>query len=221
MSDGFKKFNGFDPGLLLPNPKSILPGLGDLGVGGSNPGTNPLNFLNPSDIASIDVLKDASATAIYGSRAAYGVVIITTKRGQSGQPRIDFGTSIGFSNVMKKIEVLDASQFRQALTYYGLTNANDKGGNVNAFDEITRRGVVQNYNVGISGGTENARFRLSLEALNQEGIVRKTGIKKYTANFNAQLKFLESRNLGLDINIIPSQYQEAIAPISNNAGSEA
>jgi TonB-dependent starch-binding outer membrane protein SusC len=199
--------------------RSARPGLGDLGVGGSNPGTNPLNFLNPSDIASIDVLKDASATAIYGSRAAYGVVIITTKRGQSGQPRIDFGTSIGFSNVMKKIEVLDASQFRQALTYYGLTNSNDKGGNVNAFDEITRRGVVQNYNVGISGGTENARFRLSLGALNQEGIVRKTGIKKYTANFNAQLKFLESRNLGLDINIIPSQYQEAIAPISNNAGS--
>jgi iron complex outermembrane receptor protein len=199
--------------------RSPRPGLGDLGIGGSNPGNNPLNFLNPSDIASIDVLKDASATAIYGSRGAYGVVIITTKRGQSGQPRIDFGTSIGFSNVMKKIEVLNASQFRSALSYYGLTNSNDKGGSVNAFDEITRRGIVQNYNVGISGGNENAKFRLSLGALNQEGIVRKSGIKKYTANLNAQLKFLESRNLGLDINIIPSQYQEAIAPISNNAGS--
>ena len=195
------------------------PGIGDIGVGGSNPGTNPLNFLNPNDIVSIDVLKDASATAIFGSRGAYGVVLVTTKKGQSGQTKIDFGMSIGTSDVMKKIRVLDAGEFRDAEKYYGLINSNDSGSSVDAFDAITRRGLVQNYNVALSGGTENARFRLSFGALNQEGVVRKSGIKKYTANLSGQFKFLNSRKLGMDINILPSQFSEEIAPISNNAGS--
>lgn len=199
--------------------RSARPGLGDIGLGGSNPGSNPLNFINPSDIASIDILKDASATAIYGSRAAYGVVLVTTKRGQSGQTKIDFGASYGFAKVAHKIKVLDASQFKQALTYYSVGNSNDKGSSVDAFDAITRTANVQNYNIGISGGTENGRYRLSFGALDQDGIVKKTGITKYTANLNANFKFLDSKKLGVDINIIPSQYTEHIAPISNNAGS--
>jgi iron complex outermembrane receptor protein len=199
--------------------RSVRPGIGDVGLGGSNPGNNPLNFINPADIASIDVLKDASATAIYGSRAAYGVVLITTKRGKSGEPRIDVSASIGSSRILKRIDVLNASEFRSALTYYGLSNANDKGSDVDALGEITRTGMIQNYNVGVSGGNENARYRLSLGVLDQEGIVKKSGIKKYTANVNLNFKFLESKKLGLDINIIPSQYKEEIAPISNDAGS--
>lgn len=199
--------------------RSPRPGLGDAGFGGSNPGANPLNFMNPADIASIDVLKDASATAIYGSRAAYGVVLITTKRGQTGQPKMEIGISSGFSKIANKLKVLDAGQFRQALTYYGLSNANDKGANVDALDAILQTGFVQNYNLAISGGNENAKFRMSLGALDQEGIVRKTGIKKFSANISGNFKFLEKKNLGLDVNIIPSQYLENIAPISNNAGS--
>ncbi len=197
--------------------RSPRPG-SDVGLG-TSPGSNPLNFINPNDIASMDILKDASATAIYGSRAAYGVVLITTKRGQSGQPKIDFGVSAGVSKIAKKLEVLDASQFRQALTYYGLSNSNDRGSSVDAMDEILQTGVIQNYNMAISGGNDNSKFRFSFGALDQEGIVRKTGIKKYTANLSAQFKFLEKKNLGLDINIIPSQYTENIAPITNNAGS--
>lgn len=199
--------------------RSPRPGIGDLGFGGSNPGNNPLNFINPSDIASIDVLKDASATAIYGSRAAYGVVMITTKRGKSGDPKIEFSASLGTSKIAKRIEVLSASEFRSALSYYGLSNSNDKGSDVNALDAVLQTAMTQNYNVGVSGGNENARYRFSLGVLNQEGIVRKTGIKKYTANVSTNFKFLESKKLGLDINIIPSQYSEDIAPISNNAGS--
>jgi TonB-linked SusC/RagA family outer membrane protein len=199
--------------------RSPRPGVMDLGFGGGNPSSNPLNFMNPSDIASIDILKDASATAIYGSRAAYGVVLITTKKGKAGETRIDFNTSVGFSSIMKKIEVLDAAQFRSALTYYGLSNSNDKGANVDAMDAILQKGMVQNYNVSISGGNENARYRLSLGALDQEGIVRKSGFKKYSANLNVNLKFLDSKKLGLDINIAPSQYLEDIAPISNDAGA--
>ncbi len=195
------------------------PGLGDIGFGGSNPGSNPLNFINPSDIASIDVLKDASATAIYGSRAAYGVVLITTKKGKSGEARVDFNSSWGVSSIMKKIEVLNASQFREALNYYGVSSSLDKGGNVDALDAILRKATTRNYNIAISGGNESGRYRLSLGALNQDGIVLKSGIKKYSANFNASFKFLDSKKLGLDINILPSQYNESIAPISNNAGA--
>lgn len=198
---------------------SPRPGVGDIGFGGSNPATNPLNFLNSSDIASIDVLKDASATAIYGSRAAYGVVIITTKKGKSGEPRIDFSTSVGVASIMKRIEVLDASQFRQALTYYGVSASADKGGNVNALDAILRKASVQNYNVALSGGNENGKYRLSLSALDQAGIVLKSGIKRYTANLSTSFKFLESKKLGLDVNVITSQSIENIAPISNDAGA--
>lgn len=199
--------------------RSARPGLGDVGLGGSNPGNNPLNYINPADIASIDVLKDASATAIYGSRAAYGVVLITTKRGKSGEPKIEVSASVGTSKIAKRIEVLNAQQFREALTYYGLSNSNDKGADVNALDAILRSGKIQNYNVSVSGGNENARYRLSLGVLDQEGIVKKTGIKKFTANATLNFKFLESKKLGLDVNIIPSQYREEIAPISNDAGS--
>jgi len=199
--------------------RSARPGVGDVGFGGSNPASNPLNFINPSDIVSIDILKDASATAIYGSRGAYGVVLITTKRGKSGEPKVDVSMSLGQASIMKRIEVLSAAEFRQALTYYGVNSSNDKGGNVNALDAILRNATVQNYNVAISGGNESAKYRLSLGALDQEGIVRKSGIKKYTANLNANFKFLESKKLGLDVNILPSQYTEQIAPISNDAGA--
>ena len=199
--------------------RSARPGAGDVGFGGSNPASNPLNFINPSDIVSIDILKDASATAIYGSRGAYGVVLITTKRGKSGEPKVDVSMSIGQASIMKRIDVLSAAEFRQALTYYGVNSSNDKGGNVNALDAILRNATVQNYNVAVSGGNESAKYRLSLGALDQEGIVRKSGIKKYTANLNANFKFLESKKLGLDVNILPSQYTEQIAPISNDAGA--
>lgn len=92
-------------------------------------GFNPLNFLNAADITSIDVLKDASATAIYGSRAAYGVVIINTRRGQTGQPIIEVGLSSGISVYPNRVKVLDASQYREAIRYFEVNKNNDKGGN--------------------------------------------------------------------------------------------
>lgn len=204
-------------GVLLDG-RSVQPGFSTPQLG-NTPGTNPLNFINPNDIASVEVLKDASATAIYGSRGAYGVVLITTKKGQSGQPRIDFNTSVGVSSIMRQIKVLNASQFRQALDYYGVNKANDLGGNVNAMDAILRKGIQQNHNIAVSGGTENGRYRLSFGYLNQEGIVRKSDFTKYTANFSANFKFLESKKLGLDVNVIPSQYVQGLVPIVNDAGA--
>jgi TonB-linked SusC/RagA family outer membrane protein len=194
------------PGLVASN---------DVGAGADS---NPLNFLNPDDIESLTVLKDASATAIYGSRAAYGVVIITTKKGKTGAPQLSIGASSGFSTLLRRPAFLDASQYRQAIPYYGVAATNDKGGSVDALKEILRTGILQNYNVAMSGGGETGRYRLSLGYLNQDGIVRKTGFKKYSANLSTNFQFLESKKLGVDINIATSQFKEDLASITTDAG---
>jgi iron complex outermembrane receptor protein len=184
---------------------------------GAAPGGNPLNFINPNDIASMEILKDASATAIYGSRAAYGVVLITTKRGSSGGVKLDVNASTGVSNIMRQIDVLDGDAYRSALNKYGLTSG-DFGSNVDAMDAITRTAYNQNYSVGLSGGGDGNTYRASLGYQDQQGIIRKTGLKKYTGSFNGNFKFLESKNLGLDVNLLSSQFNETIAPITTDAG---
>ena len=194
--------------------RSARPGLNT--AFGDSPNSNPLNFLNPNDIESIDILKDASATAIYGSRGAYGVVIITTKKGKTGEARVDVNVSGGFSQVLRRINILDADQFRQALTYYGAPASNDLGQNNKPLDAILHTASVQNYNAAVSGGNENGRYRLSLGYLNQNGIVKKTGFEKYSTNFSTNLKFLNSKRLGLDISIVASQFREQLANITNN-----
>jgi iron complex outermembrane receptor protein len=196
--------------------RSARPGGSGAGIG-TSPAANPLNFMNPNDIASIEVLKDASATAIYGSRGAYGVIIITTKRGLTGAPRLDLNGYVGMSSLIKQLEVLNASEYKATLTKYGLTSG-DFGGNVDAMDAVLRTAYTQNYNMGVSGGTENGRYRLSMGYLDQQGIVRKSNFKKYTTNLAGNFNFLENKALGINYNIIAAQTVEQIAPVSNDAG---
>jgi TonB-linked SusC/RagA family outer membrane protein len=184
---------------------------------GAAPGGNPLSFINPSDIATMEILKDASATAIYGSRAAFGVVLITTKRGASGAMKLDVNASTGVSNIMNQLDVLDGDEYRSALSKYGLTSG-DYGSNVNAMDAIMRTAYNQNYSVGLSGGNDASTYRASFGYQDQQGIIRKTDLKKYTASFNGNFKFLDSKKLGMDVTMISSQYNENIAPITNDAG---
>ncbi len=192
-------------------PGNGLPGLG------ATPGSNPLNFINPNDIESIDVLKDASAAAIYGSRGANGVILITTKKGKIGAPTIEVGYSLGTAKIARQIDVLDGNEYRAALTKYGLTGG-DYGGNVNAMDEITRQGITQNVNLSLSGGNETARQRLSLSYLNEKGIIEESQLKKFTVGYTGNFKFLESKKLGMDININTAQIVEEVVPVTNNAG---
>lgn len=184
---------------------------------GNVPGGNPLNFINPADIASMEVLKDASATAIYGSRAAYGVVLITTKRGQTGASKVDVSASAGVSNMAREIDVLDGDEYRAALTRYGVSQF-DFGANVNAMDEITRSAYNQNYSLAVSGGNQDNTYRASFGYQDQQGIIRKTDFKKYSAAINGNFKFLDSKKLGMDVNLVTSQYLENIAPITTDAG---
>ncbi|MBN8686355.1 MAG: SusC/RagA family TonB-linked outer membrane protein [Chitinophagales bacterium] len=194
------------------------PGLGIGGIG-TSPSSNPLNFINPNEIASMDVLKDASATAIYGSRGANGVIIITTKRGQSGTPQIDVNYTAGTSSIMKKLDVLTGDEYRAALSQYNLTSG-DYGGSVNAMDEIMRKGMTQNISVAASGGSENAKYRFAASALNEQGIVKESNLKKYTIDFKGNFKLLDSKKLGLDVSLMTSQVKESVVPITTDVGFE-
>lgn len=192
------------------------PGFSPNGLG-VTPDANPLYFFNSADIASMDVLKDASATAIYGSRAANGVVVITTKQGASGPARADVSASFGVSQISNKIDVLDAAGYRSALKSYNINNG-DLGGSADALDAILQTGVTQNYNVGVSGGSDNGKYRLSFGYLDQNGIIRKTNLRRFTVNANGQYKLLKNKKLSLDFNMFAGQARENIAPITNDAG---
>ena len=167
---------------------------------------NPLNFINPNDIASIDILKDASATAIYGSRAAYGVFIINTKSGQAGAPKLDVSVSAGISSILKKVDVLNPAEYRDAISYYNANPGNDKGSNINPFDAILQDAWQQNYSLAYGGGNENNKYRFSVGYQNKDGIVKNTNFKRYNAGMTASTKLLSSRKLGLDFNLNGSQY---------------
>lgn len=183
---------------------------------------NPLTYLNPGDIASMDILKDASATAIYGSRGANGVVIITTKKGKIGSPEVSVGASTGISSMREYPDVLTAARFREALNYYTpseVANA-DFGAEEDAFKAITRNAVTQNYYADVSGGTEHGKYRLSGGYLNQNGIIKGSQLKKYTANFTGNFRFLENKRLGLDFSVFLTQMDNKYAPINAMVGSE-
>src|SRR5258705_810396 len=144
-------------------------------------------------------------------------MLITTKRGKLGIPQFDVNGSTGMSNVLKKLEVLNADEYRKALNDYSLTNGNF-GGNADAWDAITRTGITQNYNVSVNGGTEDGRYRISAGYLDQEGVIKTSELKKMTANLTSNFKFLESKKLGLDINVLVNQNDEDVAPISEFVG---
>lgn len=195
--------------------RSAKPGLDAPDQGGAT-ASNPLNFINPSDIASMEVLKDASATAIYGSRGANGVIIITTKKGRAGAPSVHFTSSLGVSNMARSVEVLSGDEYRQALSDYGLTGG-DFGGNEDAMDYITRTAIIQNYNMSIGGGGDNGNYRVSFGYLDQPGIIKTSGIKKYNFSANGSYNFIEDR-LTIDFNVVSGVWDESAASITNSAG---
>ncbi len=188
---------------------------------GTTPNSNPLLYINPYDIQSIDVLKDASAAAIYGSRGANGVIVITTKKAASGQTKVEYNMSIG-DNVgyMKTDDLLSASQFRSKLTQYNLAGAGyDSGGNVNALKSIAQhKPLIQNYNLSLSGGNDNGKFRASFLASANPGIIKTTGLDKYLGTFGGTYKILDKR-VTLDFNLIAGHVQLNQTLITNTAGA--
>lgn len=168
-------------------------------------------MLNPSEIESIDILKDASSTAIYGARAANGVILITTKKGTIQKPKIQFESYVGFQNNLNKIELMSPYDFvkyqlelnpEQYATLY-LTERtledyrNEKG--IDWQDEIFRNGFITNNSISLRGGTNEVRYFVSGSVYNQEGIILNSGFRRF--NGRAFLNFNLSKNLTAELNI--------------------
>ena len=201
----------------------IIRGNGSFGNGGAS--TTPLYIIDgvmsnagldviaPSDIESIEVLKDAASTAIYGSRASNGIILVTTKKGKTGKASITFNTNIGIQNLINKQKVLNASQFKEILdaatdnTYLWDKEEQrmfDEGRSTDWQDLITQSGVYQNYNLGITSGSEKTTYYLGLDWVDQEGIIKNTGYQKGNIRFNLDSKLNNWLTMGAKFNVIRS-----------------
>jgi TonB-dependent starch-binding outer membrane protein SusC len=165
--------------------------LGTDAGGGVTPGRDPLNFLNPEDIASITVLRDAGAAAIYGTNAANGVVLITTKRGQEGQgPLFEYTGSVSGSTVTRVPSMLNAQQFTDAVAQHAPASLGQvQGHNTDWFGAIDRTGFGQEHNAAVSGAGSAMDYRVSLNFLDQRGILQNNSARRYGigANYNQRL----------------------------------
>lgn len=185
---------------------------------GSNAAKNPLNFLNPDDIASIDILKDASATAIYGSRGANGVILITTKKGKSGLGVLNYSATGSLSELPKQLSMLNAEEFKAYRVSKGITGG-DYGANTNWQEEIFRKAYSQNHNLSYGGGNDKGNYRGSVSYLNQDGIIRKTGLEKITARFNVTQNLIHDK-LKIEANLTAARTNDQRVPIGETGGFE-
>ena len=159
---------------------------------------NGLNSVNPADIASIEILKDGSAAAIYGSRAANGVVIITTKTGKQGKPVVDISATLSLQTPSKQLDYMNADQWRSWAKVVAansnvtpgseITNPSNLGLNTDWQDLYFQNAPMYNVHAGISGGAENSTYNVSLGYFKQDGIVIDTGYDKYNARINGSYK---------------------------------
>ncbi|SFT90540.1 iron complex outermembrane recepter protein [Algoriphagus locisalis] len=172
--------------------------------------SNPLNFLNPNDIESIDVLKDASATALYGSRASNGVIVITTKKGKSGTSQVNVSASTAWSKMSNQIDVFSADEFRRQVVAVG-GSLEDFNGNTNWQDELSQVGFSQDYSLSMSGAnTERFSYFASLGYQNQGGILKNSNLTRYSGKLNMNQKAFEGR-LIVDYNLTAS-FTENLRP---------
>jgi len=192
------------PSVTLRGPSSLRGGDASVpfyiidGVPGAD-----FKLLAPSDIASIDVLKDASAAAIYGTRATNGVIIVTTKKGRSGQLRMTYDAYGSVKSVANQFEVATATQQRAYVQANGLsfTPANDNGGNTDWQKAVQRdNGYAQNHNLSFGGGTDKTIFGGSVNYLSDQGIVKGSDLKRYIGRLNLSQKTLNDK-LKLDFSV--------------------
>lgn len=161
---------------------------------------NPLALINPNDIESFNILKDASAAAIYGNRAANGVIIITTKRGTSGRLKVNYNTTTSVYEKMGLIDMLSPDEFRDVVKKYAAPDYQARLGHdhTNWQNQIYQKALGFDNNLSISGGVKGFPYRLSLGYLNQDGIIRTNNLERSTVGLNLNPKLFDKH---LDINI--------------------
>ncbi|MCE7067149.1 TonB-dependent receptor [Dyadobacter sp. CY326] len=190
-------------------------------AGGNGAGQNPLASINPSDIASMEILKDASATAIYGSRGANGVVLITTKRGKAGKTSVTYDGYYGVQKVIKKLDMMNAREFAtlvnearandgvatpaypNATDLYNFPDPSSLGEGVDYQDEIFRSAAIQNHTLSISGGNDNTKIAVSGSYFDQKGVLKNSDFKRASIRANIDTKL--SKNVMLSTNLTASK----------------
>ena len=199
-------------------------------AGGYTPGLsaplnrNPLNSINPNDIESMTVLKDASATAIYGSRGANGVVLIQTKRGSRGASGLDYDTYVAAANPARHLDFLTGDQFRTFVTAQIALNklpasqaALNGTANTDWERALERTAYSNSHNVAFSGGSTQTHYRASMNYFDQQGVVVANGLKRYQGRLNAQHAALDGR-LNLDLNLTASRVNNTYLASENGGG---
>lgn len=171
--------------------------------------SNPLDGLNPNDIESIEILKDASATAIYGAQAANGVIIVNMKKGKEGAPRISLKATAGFSNLPKKLDVMNLRQMGAYVTDLGISESSEGylanpdvlGEGTDWQDAMFRTGVKQEYNLSVRGGAKNVNYSVSGGYYTEDGIIINNGFERLTLRTALDIKAYKWLDLGATVNI--------------------
>jgi iron complex outermembrane receptor protein len=209
------------------DPLYVIDGvpLGTGAGGGLSAGRDPLNFLNPNDIESITVLKDASAAAIYGTNAANGVVLITTKSASGGNRRtsVDYSSSMSSASVTRMPQVLTAAQFQAAVAQYAPGRVSTLGGaNTDWLSLITHSAIGQEHNVALSSASASSFYRLSLGYLKQDGILQGTTAERVSLGANYDQRLLDD-NLAVRLSLKGSRTNDQFTPsdVLGNAVSMA
>ncbi len=195
----------------------------------SGNGTNPLATINPSDIESVDVLKDASATAIYGSQATNGVIVITTKRGKEGAPKITYEVSTGFQELIKQYPTMDLREYatfiNQRAAVWGFddrpefANPNYLGEGTNWQEELFRKAPVTNHVLTLSGGSEKTQYLLSGSYFNQEGIALGSEFTRASVRLNLDNKTTNWLKIGTSLQL--THIDENVNSTGSNVIQEA
>lgn len=179
---------------------------------GNSAQRNPLNFLNPSDIKSISVLKDASSTAIYGSRGANGVIMIETKSGEGQEPNITYNGSFSQSNATDRVDMLSPDQFRQIVRQEAPGQLSRLGDAQTDWQEaVERTAFTQEHNLGFSGGDEDSDFRIGLGFKNEQGVVNSEKFQRITGSFQYNRDFLDD-DLTIRTNVRGSKQDRQFEP---------
>ena len=192
-----------------------------------------LNTLNPSDIASISILKDASATAIYGARAANGVVIVTTKMGQPGAMKVSFDASWGFADISKKIPLMNAYEFvclqKEIMTESDFNNVYLRDGatiedyrNVRSIDwqdQVFQRAPLQKYSLNLSGGNRSTRYSTTLSIYDQDGIIKNSNYSRYQGRSTVDHRFGKGWHIQYSVNFSRTKQTGDSPSQSNYTGS--
>ena len=234
---GVTTVNGQEPlyvidGVPLQTSRSSI-SQDQLGGMGGQTAQSPLASLNPSDILSVDILKDASAQAIYGSQGGNGVVLVTTKRGKAGEGKITYEGYYGLQEVQKKLKIMDLSQFAQynneVLGEIAAVDGNANYSTIGEFqnpsllgkgtdwqDEVFRKGVMQNHQLSFSGGHDKTNYYTSLNYFSQEGTILGSDFNRFSLRFNLDQQVKSWFKIGLSTNATRSNQR-----ISLTNGSDA